>query len=102
MKANDLNQTTAHNYYCSPKRKISKRLILSVIQACTEFSALDGRTFEVMKGDGFQNIAHVLFNVGRLCAHSSIKIKDILPHPTTVRKTSISANIIVNADFLLL
>jgi len=37
--------------------KVLKQLKSSVAQACAEFSALDGRTFETMRGNGFQNLA---------------------------------------------
>ena len=86
-KANTLNQTTVHDYYLSSKEiKIPTKLKLSVTQACAEFSALDGRAFEAMKGKGFQNLAQVLFDADRSLNNSSIQIQNILPHPTTVRK----------------
>jgi hypothetical protein len=88
--SDDLNQTTVHEFFSSSKKiKIPERLKSSVAQACAEFSALDGRAFETMKGEGFQNLAQILFDTGRSYATSSIQIKDITPHPTTVRKTII-------------
>jgi hypothetical protein len=67
------------------KHKFQKKIKFFVTEACAEFCALDGRAFDVMKGVGFQNLAQVLFNAGRNTGRSSIEIKDILPHPTTVR-----------------
>jgi hypothetical protein len=57
-----------------------------------EFCALDGRVFEIMKGGGFQNLAKSLFDAGRYVHKSSIEIKDLLPHPATVRKKTIPAD----------
>ncbi|CAF1474534.1 unnamed protein product [Rotaria sordida] len=84
---NDSNQTTVHEFYSSTKKiKISKKIKLSVVQACTEFSALDARAFDTMKGYGFQNLAQVLFDAGRSFANSSIQVQDVLPHPTTISR----------------
>ena len=86
-KTNALNQTTVHDYYLSSKEiKIPTKIKLSVIQACAEFSTLDGRAFETMAGKGFQNLAQVLFDAGRSLKNSSIQIQNILSHPTIVRK----------------
>ncbi|CAF1365939.1 unnamed protein product [Rotaria sordida] len=68
------------------KINIPKRIRLSVAQACAEFSALDGRAFQAMKGNGFQNLAQVLFDAGRSYNNSSIQVQDILPHPTTISR----------------
>jgi hypothetical protein len=87
LKIDDLNQTTVHDFYSSEKKiKIPGKVKSAVLEAAAEFSALDGRAFETISGAGFQNLAQVLFDAGRLCNNSSIQIKDILPHPTTVRK----------------
>lgn len=80
-------QKTIHSFYSSSKPvKISKTIRTSVMQACSEFAALDGRAFATMKGTGFQNLAQVLFDAGRSLSNSSIQIEDILPHPTTVNR----------------
>jgi hypothetical protein len=85
-KSNDLNKKTVHAFYSSSKhRDIPKKIKLSITQACTEYAALDGRAFESMQGEGFQNLAQVLFDSGRLLHKSHIQVEDLLPHPTTVR-----------------
>jgi hypothetical protein len=84
--AHIVQQKTVHDFYSSSTHmQIPKQMKLSITQACTEFCALDARAFTVMKGDGFQNLAKAIFEAGRRCHKSSIDIKDIIPHPTTVR-----------------
>ncbi|CAF1569115.1 unnamed protein product, partial [Adineta steineri] len=73
-------------FYSSSKQSpIPLKVKLSVTEACTEFCALDGRAFEVIKGDGFKNLAKALFDAGQASNKSSIEVTDFLPHPTTVR-----------------
>jgi len=54
-----------------------KKIKLSVTRACTEFCALDGRTFDVTKDDGFQGLVKVLFNADQ----------ELLSHPTAVKNS---------------
>jgi hypothetical protein len=90
-ESNDLNQTPVHAFYSSSKHiEIPKKIKLSVTQACAEYAALDGRAFESIKGEGFQGLAQILFDSGRLLHKSHIQVKDLLPHPTTVRVTRFS------------
>lgn len=89
-KSSSVYQHTVHDFYSSSKQlPISTKIKLSVTQACTEFCALDGRVFEMMKGDGFQNLTKALFNAGRYAHKSSIEVKDLIPHSTTVRRERI-------------
>jgi hypothetical protein len=46
---------------------------------------VDGRAFDVMKGDGFQSLTKSLLDASRTTSKSSIEVKDLLLHPTTVR-----------------
>ncbi len=86
-KSNLVNQQTVHDFYSSSKElKIPNKIKLSITEACTELYSLDGRAFAVMKGQGFQNLAKCIFNAGRLTHKSSIRLEDLLSHPTTVRK----------------
>ncbi len=86
LKEDDLHQTNVHSFYSSTKKvKIPNKVKLTVLEACVEFSALDGRAFETINGTGFQKLAQVLLDAGRLCNNSSISAKDVLPHATTVR-----------------
>jgi hypothetical protein len=79
-------QKTVHDFYSSSKQSFLPRKIkLSIAEACTEFYALDGRAFDVMKGDGFQSLTKSLLDASRTTSKLSIEIKDLLLHPTTVR-----------------
>ncbi|CAF3404891.1 unnamed protein product, partial [Rotaria sp. Silwood2] len=49
------------------------------------FCALGTRAFDVVKGDGFKNLAKTLLGVGRGSNTPSIEITALLPHPTTIR-----------------
>jgi hypothetical protein len=64
---------------------LPRKIKLSIIEACTEFCALDGRAFDVMKGDGFRSLTKSLLDASRTTSKLSIEIKDLLLHPTTVR-----------------
>ncbi|CAF1490089.1 unnamed protein product [Rotaria sordida] len=82
-----MKQTTRASMVCIKNQFYDRRQTLDdLTQACAEFSALDGRAFQAMKGNGFQNLAQVLFDAGRSYNNSSIQVQDILPHPTTVRQ----------------
>ncbi|CAM4979205.1 unnamed protein product [Rotaria socialis] len=59
----------------------------NIIEACTEFFALDGRAFDVTRGVGFQNLVKILVEVGQLASKSKFEVTDILPHPTTISKS---------------
>ncbi|CAF2233558.1 unnamed protein product [Rotaria magnacalcarata] len=39
-----------------------------------------------MNGDGFYNVAQVLFEAGSYFPHSSIQVQHIFPHPTTISR----------------
>ena len=65
---------------------IRKRIKPSIIMACAEFAALDGRAFDTMSGTDFLNLAKQLVDAGRLLGNSStVKIEYLMPHSTTVR-----------------
>ncbi|CAF3157858.1 unnamed protein product [Rotaria socialis] len=89
-KSKSLFQKTVHDFYSSSKQSpIPLKVKLSVTEACTEFCALDGRAFEVIKGDGFKNLAKALFDAGQASNKSSIEVTDFLPHPTTISRNII-------------
>ncbi|CAF4803365.1 unnamed protein product [Rotaria sp. Silwood1] len=78
-------QKTVRDFYSSLKPSpIPRKIKFSATEACTEFCALDARAFDVVKGDGFKNLAKTLFGVGRGTNTSSIEITDLLPHLTTI------------------
>ena len=86
-KSMDCRQQAVRGFYSSSKTTpIPSKLKLRVTQACTEFCAVDGRAFDVITDDGFQNLAKVLFDASHSLYKSSIEIKELLPHSTTVRK----------------
>jgi hypothetical protein len=85
-KAGLVCQKTVHDYYSSSKQStISKKIKLSVTRACSEFCALDGRAFDVMRGDGFQGLVKVLLDAGQSLGKSQFDTKELIPHPTTVK-----------------
>lgn len=67
-----------------PTRNIKKKTKSSITKACTEFRALDGHAFDVMKGDGFKTLVKALFDAGRCTNNLSIEAVNLRPHPTTV------------------
>lgn len=80
------HQQTVRDFYASSKQKpIPTKLKLRVTEACVEFCAIDGRAFDVITNDGFQNLANALYNAGRSMYKSSILIKELLPTSRTVR-----------------
>ncbi|CAF1448781.1 unnamed protein product [Rotaria sordida] len=86
-KTTSLCQKTVHDFYSSLKQSpIPKKIKLSITEACTEFCALDGRAFDVMKGNGFKKLVKTVFDAGRLTNKSSIDVTDLLPHPTTISR----------------
>jgi len=65
---------------------------------CVQFSAVDLRSFNVINGDGFRNLAQGLVNVG--ADHGKIDINTVLPHPTTVSRKTTSVAQRVRDGFL--
>ncbi|CAF4494429.1 unnamed protein product [Rotaria socialis] len=66
---------------------VAQKTKTNIIEACTEFFALDGRAFDVTRGVGFQNLVKILVEVGQLASKSKFEVTDILPHPTTISKS---------------
>ncbi|CAF2003862.1 unnamed protein product [Rotaria magnacalcarata] len=87
IESSDPNQTKVHDFYpTSQIIDVPRKIKLAIAKAYAEFSALDGRAFETMKGDGFDNVAQVLFEAGSYFPDSSIQVQHILPHPTTISR----------------
>ena len=83
-----VNQRSVHEFYSSSRQSVIRRHVkLAITKACTEFCALDGRAFALIEGDGFEKLAKALLDTGRSLHKSSFTVKDLLPHPTTVRST---------------
>jgi hypothetical protein len=56
--------------------------------ACTEFTALDCRAFELVSGEGFLKMAQSIFDAGRYFNNlSNIDVKQLIPSPITVSKS---------------
>ncbi|CAF1517635.1 unnamed protein product [Adineta ricciae] len=77
-------QIKAHEFYSSSKEEtIPTRIKQRITKACTEFCALDGRAFDLITGNEFQNLTKVLCDAGRSLYKSLFKINDHLPHSST-------------------
>ena len=51
---------------------------------CAEFTCKDLRSFEIVSGSGFRELAQSLINIG--VKYGQVPASDILPHPTTVSR----------------
>ncbi|CAF5048860.1 unnamed protein product, partial [Rotaria sp. Silwood1] len=72
------------NNFMSKKGLTEEELEKLIRDGDPGFCALGARAFDVVEGDGFKNLAKILFGVGRCSNTSSIEITDLLPHPTTI------------------
>jgi hypothetical protein len=83
------NQLKVTEYYTSSKSyDIPKRIREKVKMACTEFTALDCRAFELVSGEGFLKMAQSIFDAGRYFNNlSNIDVKQLIPSPITVSKS---------------
>lgn len=80
------DNTNIKDYFCRTTREIySRKVKEKLVDACTEFVALDNRPFYLISGNGFINLAQVIFDTGKSASKFiNINITDLLPHPTTV------------------
>ncbi len=80
------DQTKVTEYYSSSKPSdIPKTLKEKVKMACTEFTALDSRAFEIVTGDGFLKMAQSIFDAGRYFSISSnVNVEQLIPSSITV------------------
>jgi hypothetical protein len=86
----DINQQNLDVYLSSknvtPKR-ISSKVKKLITDACVEFSSLDNRPFETVKGDGFLRLMETMFVAGQqLSGLPDVQVTDLIPNPTTVRR----------------
>ncbi|CAM4970168.1 unnamed protein product [Rotaria socialis] len=72
-----LNGTNTLRSHVNPLN-VSKKTKTNIIEACTEFCALDGRAFDVTRGVGFQNLVKILVeiskSISRLHSHKQQKL----------------------------
>jgi hypothetical protein len=54
-----------------------------ITEACVEYCAIDGRSFESVSGSGFVNLAKQLIVAGATIG-TSVSVNELLPHPSTV------------------
>ncbi len=54
-----------------------------ITEACVEYCAVDGRSFESVTGAGFINLAKQLISSGATLG-TSVSANELLPHPSTV------------------
>lgn len=77
-------QRTISSYCQQSSSSIECPLIQKrITEACVEYCAVDGRSFESVAGAGFANLAKQLINAGATLG-SSVSASDLLPHPSTV------------------
>ena len=85
-----INQQNLDAYFSSENpaiKKIPSKMKKFITDACVEFAALDNRVFETVKGDGFVKLIECVFVAGqRLSRLSGLKVTELLPDATTVRK----------------
>ncbi|CAF4131697.1 unnamed protein product [Rotaria sordida] len=82
------NQLKVTEYYTSSKSSdIPKRIKEKIRMACTEFTALDCRAFELVTGEGFLKMAQNIFDADRCFNHlSNVKINQLIPSPITISR----------------
>ncbi|CAF3950481.1 unnamed protein product [Rotaria sp. Silwood2] len=56
-----------------------------ITEACVEFCAVDGRSFESVAGTGFINLAKQLISAGAILG-TSINVNELLPNPSTISR----------------
>ena len=71
--------------YCTQPSTLKECPLIQkrITEACVEYCAVDARSFESVRGIGFQNLAKQLVNAGATLG-TSIDISKLLPHPSTV------------------
>ncbi|CAF4085749.1 unnamed protein product [Rotaria sordida] len=81
-------QLTVTEYFISSKSSnVPKRIKDKIKLACTEFTALDCRAFELVTGEGFLKMAQSIFDAGRYFSHlSNINVKKLIPSPITISR----------------
>ncbi|CAF4260461.1 unnamed protein product, partial [Rotaria sordida] len=78
-------QLSVTQYFTSSKSSnVPKGIKDKIKLACTEFTALDCRAFELVTGEGFLKMAQSIFDAGRYFSHlSNINVKELIPSPIT-------------------
>ena len=77
-------QRTISSYCTQPSSSKECPLIQKrITEACVEYCAVDGRSFESIAGIGFRNLAKQLVSAGAALG-TSVNISELLPHPSTV------------------
>ncbi|CAF4962143.1 unnamed protein product [Rotaria socialis] len=81
-------QTKVTEYYASSQAlTIPKKIKEKVKIACTEFTALDCRAFEVVSGEGFKKLTQSIFDAGRHTRNSSsFNITHLILSPTIISR----------------
>ncbi|CAF1102525.1 unnamed protein product [Rotaria magnacalcarata] len=82
------NQLKVTEYYASSKcSEIPKRIKEKVKLACTEFTALDCRAFQLVSGEGFLKMAQTIFDAGRCFSHlAQVNVNELIPSPITISR----------------
>lgn len=84
LSSTPTRQRTISSYCQQPSlSKECSSIKKRILDACVEYCALDGRSFESVAGTGFINLAKQLVCAGAILG-TSIGADELLPHPTTV------------------
>ena len=79
-------------------RELSREAKEEISNLCVKFSALDLRSYNVVKGDGFRYLAQGLIDVG--ADLGKVDVNTLLPHPSTVSKKTTAVAQRVRDTFL--
>ncbi|CAF5218289.1 unnamed protein product [Rotaria magnacalcarata] len=81
-----VKQTQVTEYYSSKKSHSVPKIIREKVKiACTEFTALDSRAFEMVTGVGLLKMVQSIFDAGRYFSRTShVSVKEIIPSPITI------------------
>jgi hypothetical protein len=70
--------------------------------ACTEFTALGSRAFELVAGDGFLKLAQCIFDADKnFNISSNVNVEQLIPSPITVNANFLVTRINIIFLFLL-
>ncbi|CAF4733709.1 unnamed protein product, partial [Rotaria sp. Silwood2] len=82
------SQLKVTDYYRSSNNSnVPKRIKEKIKMACTEFTALVCRAFELVTGEGFLKMAQSIFDAGRCFNHlAQVNVSELIPSPITISR----------------
>ena len=80
------SQQRTRSSYCTQPSSSKEYLLIEkrITEACVEYCAADGHSFENVARTRFQNLAKQLISGGATLG-TAIDVSDLLSHPSTVR-----------------